>query len=139
MIELKRTHAQIKLSPTVWILTIELARICGWKPCGTHQSDGTDTLDALGDVRHLIAWQTEYLSNDGQTVTARDAGQLADALQRAATEGERILIDWSEGRSAAPADVRTTPCGFHWFMTSDGRNHLSSIADFCRGGEFQIF
>jgi hypothetical protein len=139
MIELKRTRSRMNLSPTVWMLSIELARVCGWNPCGTRRVDGTNSLDDLEDVRHLMTWRTEYLSSDGQTVTAPDAGQLADALQRAAKDGERILGDWSEGRSDAPADVRTTPNGFRWFMTGDGRNQLNHIAEFCRGGAFQIF
>jgi hypothetical protein len=123
------------------MLTLELARVCGWEPLGTRHTDksGGSAVDTLEVVRHLMRWQTEYLSNDGQTVTAPDAIKLADALIRAAEEGHRILADWSDGRSKPPADIQTTPAGFRWFNTIDGKDHLRSIADFCRAGAFQIY
>ena len=141
MIELRRLRSRTSLSPTVWLLTLELARICGWNPQGTrliNPSDGTST-DPLHDVRHLMSWQIEYLSNEGHTVTDTDANQLADALDRAGADGNRILANWIDGRSKPPVDVRTSPNGFRWFATVDGKDHLHAIADFCRGGAFQIF
>jgi hypothetical protein len=141
MIELKRTGSQLCLSPTMWMLTIEMARVCGWKPGGTIRLDDDEGAPSptSDDLRHLMAWQTDYLSSDGQTVSAPDAGQLADALQKAVIQGDRILTDWSEGRTGDAVDVRTKPSGFRWFNTSQGRAHLFSIANFCRGGAFQIF
>lgn len=140
MIELRRTRSQLSLSPTVWMLTIELARVCGWTPEGTHHDTvGGGCSDSLADFRHLVGWQTGYVSNEGQTVTAPDAAHLADALNKAAVDGERILTDWAEGRAAPPPDVRTNAGGFRWFSTLAGKDHLQTLANFCRGGAFQIF
>jgi hypothetical protein len=141
MIELRRARSRLKLSLTSWMLTLELAKICGWQPAGTLRqvTVGGGDSDSLADVQHLMGWQTQYLSNDGQTVSASDATQLAAALARAASEGDRILSDWSAGRIAPPADIRNKPSGFRWFSTLDGRDQLEQIAGFCRGGEFQIF
>ena len=121
-------------------MSLEIARLCGWKPTGTHRFESAQgSTGDLEDLRHLLAWQTEYICQDGQTVTAKDAIELADCLTRATVEGEAVLGDWNEGRFEPPATLRTPSTGFVWFATSAGKNHLQKLADFCRAGEFQIF
>ncbi len=122
-------------------MTLEIARLCGWEPMGTRRieiSDGAE-VDALRDVRDKLAWQMEYVSADGQTVTNDDAARLAAAFSRAAVEGDRILAQWNSGQMQPAAVLRTPSTGFRWFSTADGRDHLQAVADFCRQGEFQIF
>ena len=141
MIELRRAKSRISISPTVWTMTLELARLCGWEPLGTRQMAFTDGAkqEALEDIRHMLPWQIEYIAADGQTITREDAAHLAEAFARAAMDGARILTQWDKGQ-IQPAVVLRTPCtGFRWFNTSDGRDHLQAVADFCRKGEFQIF
>jgi len=122
------------------MLTIELARVCGWTPEGTRRdTPGGGSSDALQDIRHLVGWQAGYVTNEGQTVSAPDAAHLADALNKAALQGERILTDWAEGRAPPPADIRSNAHGFRWFSTQAGKHHLQTLANFCRGGAFQIF
>jgi hypothetical protein len=141
MIELRRDRSRVRLSQTVWVLTLDLARVCGWNPSGTRhlRAGGGEMVDDLKDVRHLMGWQTEYISNDGQTVTADDAAHLARALQKAAVDASKILADWRSGTLSVPGDVRTPESGFQWFITPDGRDHLQAVANFCGGGAFQIF
>jgi hypothetical protein len=141
MIELRRAKSRICISPTIWTMTLELARLCGWQPLGTRRiefSNGIE-LDALRDIRHMLAWQTEYVSADGQTITKDDAAHLADAFARATVDGDKLLAQWNSGQMQPPATLRTPPTGFRWFSTLDGRDHLQAVADFCRQGEFQIF
>jgi hypothetical protein len=141
MIELRRPKSRISISPTVWTMTLELARLCGWEPQGTCRielADGAEQ-DALRDIRHMLPWQIEYIASDGQTITREDATHLAEAFVRAALDGDRILAQWNTGQIQPTAVLRTPCTGFRWFNTSDGRHHLQAVADFCRKGEFQIF
>jgi len=141
MIELRRAKSRISVSPTVWTMTLELARLCGWVPVGTRRTFIIEqaTLDSLGDVRHFLPWQIEYISADGQIVTTEDAVHLAQAFARAAVDGDRILAQWIAGQIQPPAVIRTPSTGFRWFGTTDGKDHLEAVASFCRKGEFQIF
>lgn len=56
-----------------WRDVLALAESNGWEPTAT------------GPPRGILkaAWSGTYFSNDGQRVYARDARQLADALERA--------------------------------------------------------
>jgi len=60
-----------------WAKALELARLYGWRPKGTHPPVDYD-------FRLLNAdWNGTYLTNDGQLVKAEDAFLLAFALERA--------------------------------------------------------
>lgn len=138
MVELKRGKTTFTVSLTIWTLSLELARLSGWTPAGTGRADAaTGQKDTHGDMRHLVCWQTEYQSSDGQTVSDGDARQLASALKKAAREGSRILNDFSTQNP--PPDIRTDRPGFHWFLSQQGKLHLQQLADFCQAGAFQIF
>jgi hypothetical protein len=141
MVELTRSRQRLRLSLTVWTLSLELARLSGWTPAGTRQTDPADgkPIDPLRDVRHLLSWQTEYRSSDGQTVAESDAMALAKCLKRAATEGERIINEWASGGTQPVPGIRTDAQGFRWFTSADGKAHLENLANFCQGGAFQIF
>jgi hypothetical protein len=137
MIELRRDNKKLRISSTIWTMTLELARLCGWVPRGTRR-DGSAGPDGVSDGGDLIPWIADYISNDGQTVTAEDAGLLADSLDRASKESTKIIIEWQAGRFQPSALLRTPATGFGWFNTRAGRQHLLDVAAFCRGGEFQI-
>lgn len=139
MIELRRNKASITMSLTIWTLSLEIARIAGWVPAGTKRLDAKEgrLVDSLHGVRHLINWQTEYRSSDGQTISGSDAARLGDCLFTAAVAGERILADWATSNASIPG-IRTEARGFNWFTTAEGKQHLLDLAEFCRGGAFQI-
>jgi hypothetical protein len=141
MIELRQAKSKMSISPTVWTMTLELARLCGWEPLGTRRSEAVDGKhqDVLQDVRHMLPWQLEYVAADGQTITREDAARLARAFVLAASASDQILAQWKSGQYQPPAVLRTPCTGFRWFNTSDGRDHLLAVAEFCRKGEFQVF
>jgi hypothetical protein len=141
MIELRRLRSRLRLSLTVWTLSLELARLSGWTPSGTRQTDPANgnSVDNLRDVRHLMGWQTEYRSSDGQTVPEADALCLAACLKKAAMEGSRILDDLAGGKIPTVPGIHTDTKGFRWFTSAEGKAHLENLAAFCRGGAFQIF
>jgi len=92
-------------------MTLELGLLCGWSPMGTRQ----------------IGWPTDYSASDGQTVTQQDAASLADALDRAAAQGQRAVEQWQAGQNQPAQTPRTPPSGFAWFTTSRGRDHLRRL------------
>jgi hypothetical protein len=141
MVELRRSRSRLRLSLTVWTLSLELARLSGWTPAGTRKTNPSDGehADPLDGVRHLMGWQTEYRSSDGQTVAEADAQSLAVCLKKAAVEGARVIDDWAAGKIAPVPGIRTDTKGFRWFTSPEGIVHLENLAEFCRGGAFQIF
>ena len=75
-----------------WAKALELAKLNGWQPMGTHPP-------ASHDFQLLNAdWDGTYLTNEGQTVTAKDALSLADALQKSLDDipdFNTIEMDWN--------------------------------------------
>jgi hypothetical protein len=139
MIELRRDKSSIEMSLTIWTFSLELARIAGWIPAGTRKHDpaGGSSVDPLQGFRHLINWQNEYRFSDGQVVCETDARLMGESLATVAVAGERILQDWSTTAGRIPG-IRTQAKDFNWFTTPEGKQHLRNLADFCRGGAFQI-
>ncbi len=119
MVELRRKREKLELSPTLWVMTLELGVLGGWSPAGTLQ----------------IGWPTDYFTSGGQTVAEQDAASLADALDRS---GAKALEEWQAGKSKPSKELRTPPSGFEWFNTSQGREHLRRLIAFFRGGAFEI-
>jgi hypothetical protein len=140
MIELRRTKSKVTISPTIWTMSIELARLCGWVPTGTHSvtAAGVDPVEQK-EFRQRLQWQMEYVAGDGQTVVREDAVGLGNALLRAIREGDVLLSQWIAGQIEPPATLRTPATGFRWFTTPAGKAHLQTLASFCQQGEFQIF
>jgi hypothetical protein len=140
MVELRQGNTKLRFSPTIWMMTLEMGRLSGWVPLGTRrQSIGTRSgADALESPLDYLPWQTDYTSSDGQTVTIRDANAFAQSLEKASTDSGRIIADWQQGRVKPQYVIRTPSTGFRWFSTPAGKEHLLSVAAFCRRGEFQI-
>jgi hypothetical protein len=140
MVELRRAKSRIQLGLTLWTLSLELARLSGWNPAGTRRTDPTSgkSIDALQDVRHLVGWPNEYRFSDGQTVADADAVQLADSLTRAAANTDRLIDELTSGKMLPVPGIRTEGRGYHWFTTPEGKTLLHNLAEFCRGGAFQI-
>jgi hypothetical protein len=64
---------ELGLGVGAWAQCLDLAEKHGWIPCGTLPPD------ELKDY----PWNGSYYGNNGQWVTAADARQMADALERA--------------------------------------------------------
>jgi hypothetical protein len=135
MIELLGGGTSVRISPTVWTMTLELSRIAGWQPAGTRWINGS--ADSAPQPSPQLSWLMQYTTSDGQTVDTTDAGGLADALERAATNCDQLVNDYQQGRIDAPP-LRTPGNGFAWFCTKSGREHLRALAEFCRRGSFRI-
>jgi len=137
-----------------WAKALELARLYGWRPMGTHPP-------SMIDFRELDAyWNGTYLTNDGQVVKAEDAHSLASALERALDDipDVNIQINWSSMfwlNDDLPAwlspheramieeglqDGLLDTMGIHPFdfFAGDEKRHLVEFIRFCRLGSFEI-
>ncbi|HSV16045.1 MAG TPA: hypothetical protein VLI90_17420 [Tepidisphaeraceae bacterium] len=130
MIELRGRHNTLRLSPTVWTMTLELARLSGWQPAGTELGDETE------DGEPLVGWLMQYTSSNGQFVSAADAERLSVALDRALSPDNVAIAH----RSIQDCDIalHTPPGGFEWFATEAGRAHLRALGRFCGTGPFAV-
>jgi hypothetical protein len=77
-----------------WGKLLSLARRYGWRPMGTEpprcDRDGvSEDVIAAENAETAAAWDGDYYCNNFQTVNARDARNLADALERALPEFPR--------------------------------------------------
>jgi hypothetical protein len=61
-----------------WSFFLSMGRGSGWEPAGT--------LEPENYTGEYGEWDSEYLTNEGQTVTAEDAAALADALEQSLFE-----------------------------------------------------
>src|SRR5437764_297313 len=100
MIELRGGRTSIRISPTVWTMTLELARLAGWQPVGPQRS-------ASVSQPLMLSWLIQYNTSDGQTVGGEDAASLAAALECAAESGEQILNDYQSGKLRLDVPLRT--------------------------------
>ena len=144
------TSISRKYSWQFWGKALELARSYGWRPLGTH----------LHEYRSV--WDGSYLTNDGQTVIAKDALSLAQALERALDDipdagvqmdwnpkfwcEEEDLPDWlspeeKEIIEAGLEEYWPDVMGVHPFEFFAGaeKQHLIAFIRFCRLGSFVIF
>ena len=122
-----------------WENVLALAEMYGWRPAGTLPPQP----EAVGEPAG--AWNGNYFLNDGQTVTAEDAGNLADALERALADipnhdaaGHKTtkVKTWTgvvqtvlPGAKISPLEALSGP-------------HKSSVREFiafCRQGSFEVW
>jgi hypothetical protein len=122
MVELRRRTEKLKISPTVWGMTLDLGLLCGWTPAASGEH----------------GWPVDYIASDGQTVAGHDAENLANALNRANDLAHRAIEDWKAGKCQPAKKLRTPPSGFNWFDTPQGREHLRQVTAFLRAGPFEI-
>ena len=125
---------------SAWVEILRLAKFAGWEPAGTERpywlrGDVPDeALNACYD-----GWDGGYLSNDGQFVTATDATALADALERALPDIERL--EQAVAAVHAAAHRENWPRGLADALkqlAGPGRAGVSEIIRLCRAGGFWI-
>jgi hypothetical protein len=114
-----------RLRSATWREVLKLAYDHGWKPAGTkppalpiYREDGTVIEEQTEAYRQAYEdWNaTNYYTNDFQWVTAEDAGNIADALERALEEDE------TSGEGLAQSYI----------------DYLREFITFCRAGGFTI-
>lgn len=115
-----------------WPKLLYVAIHYGWEPAGT-----IAPIDRHSD-EPILDWDGGYFSNDFQTVTADDAWQLADALERA-------LADIPDDADTSlefecPADPADVPDGADllWFRSPRQRTPIREFVQYCRKGDFEI-
>jgi hypothetical protein len=115
---------------TSWGHLLRLASTYGWEPAGTRPP------------KRCRTWDGNYVTNDGQRVTAADARRLADALEKAlpdlpdhdALEHKKKRVGQSE-EFGIPWQTPTNP--FEWFSGA-GKERLRTFIAYCRAGGFTI-
>lgn len=143
-----------RISRQFWKKTLELARMYGWQPMGTHPP-------SHHDVELLNAeWHGTYLSNEGQTVLREDAIALAEALEKSLDDipdfnGE---VDWNPKaweeedlpEWLSPEERETIEDGLEEefldiigihpfeFFAGDEKRRLIALIRFCKLGSFII-
>lgn len=133
--EVKRTYGIAR-----WPKILQLARAYSWKPAGT-------TVDEESGIILPAKWDGGYDSMDGQLVSAEDADNFADALEKALSHFPR-----SNQEKTFEYQIKTNTwippneyqrSALHYFLKDETFNeaHEGSLADlirFCREGAFRI-
>jgi hypothetical protein len=149
------TSISRRASRQSWAKALELARLYGWRPMGTHPPSFHNF--------HLLNadWHGAYLTNDSQTVKAEDALALADALQKSLDDIPDFNIsemDWNpkfwmeddlpewlspeereiveEGLEVELLDIMETHP--YEYFAGDEKRRLAEFIRFCRLGSFMI-
>ena len=131
--DLKGKGGRFRFDIFRWSAVLTLARNNGWEPTGTILEDDPD-------------WQGHYDTNDGQLVTAVDAGRLADALERAlpdipnhdALEHKTRGVDLPGLGPTRLIDAREHLSSVELF-SGDRKEQLRKFILYCRAGSFQIW
>ena len=149
------TIAREKFSREVWIKVLNLAMFYGWQPMGTRLSSMIECCGFEAEE-----WDGTYLTNEGQTVIAKDAFALAAALERSLDdipdfiiENDRVVeIEEENDRPEmlSPVERAVIESGledhlrelmeihpFEYFA-GDEKLHLVDFIKFCRLGSFTI-
>ncbi len=119
-----------------WPRLLQIAEEYGWEPAGT-------TVDPHDEEEMPHGrWSGGYTSNDAQTVTAEDARNLADALERALPDipDEDVLAHLKNEMGCIrmapdPPDIDD----LDWFCGPDSKEHIRQFIRFCRAGSFRIY
>ena len=152
------TIAREKFSGEAWVKVLNLAVSYGWQPMGTRLSSVIESYRF--DIEEWENWDGTYLTNDGQTIIARDALALAAAVERALDdipdfkiEIQRLTETQKEERlhgPLSPVERAILEAGledhlrglmeihpFEYFA-GDEKLHLADFIRFCRLGSFTI-
>ena len=103
-----------------WLDVLELGEQYGWEPIGTGAPRGMPAEEWEGE---------EYCSNDGQLFKARDAKNLAKALESALAD----FPDFEWPADAEPSETRA------WLSTEAGKKWLEKFIVFLRTGSFRLY
>jgi hypothetical protein len=120
------------LNPASWRRALGLARLYGWEPAGTLPPQAWED-----------RWDANYLTGDGQRVTAEDARNLAAALEGALPDVPDHDALTEKAVRIGELEARVIPAGmpanaFEWF-SGKSKPLLVKFITFCRQGGFTIY
>lgn len=127
--DLRRSREAISLSQFTWIRAYALAIEGGWEPEGTYPPKHWEN--------KYGAWSKVYYGNDGQRVSARDAANMAAAL-------ELMLpaLNPNKAYRESPDDPAllfgTRVDAVSYFSAPGKRKLLDLLIAFLKEGEFEI-
>jgi hypothetical protein len=119
----------------VWDQTLALARMYRWRPAGTQAPKDWAT---EGEGRE---WSGSYILNGGQIVTADDAAQLVDALERGLDDIPDFYAAWHKaveseaGGPLIPVGANLSPLEA---LSGENKPATKQFIAFCRQGAFEI-
>ncbi|MCA1963923.1 MAG: hypothetical protein LDL31_08270 [Prosthecobacter sp.] len=116
---LKRRGDSFRWKFDSWEAVLELAQEFGWQPAGTKPPRGTRVADWDAD---------DYVSCNGQQMTAPDVAAMADALSKAL---KKIPTKPNKPLPKPASKALKEFCGWH-------REGLSDFVSFCKDGAFRI-
>ena len=134
-LDLINEHGATHFSVFVWDQTLALARMYGWRPAGTQPPKDWAT-DGEGRV-----WSGSYIVNGGQMVTAKDAAQLANALERGLDDIPDFYAAWhkavkgEDGGPLIPVGESLSPLEA---LSGENKLAIRKFIAFCRQGAFKI-
>jgi hypothetical protein len=180
--DLSGVGGYFRFNCSAWTQVLELGRLFGWEPAGTvpdvdlqlsvRFGDEKGNLTGTEEEREQFAAEVRrewdgsycnggYFSNDFQVVTAEDATNLAEALERALLDvpGKEAIVhklvrvevppqdipglhamgvlgEEETSLETLPHDADVNPLEF--FCGGDGKKKIRSFIAFCRAGKFRI-
>lgn len=118
-----------RFSNSGWGFYLNLAEEYGWTAAGTLPPE---------NMGQLTVWPKTYDSNDGQWVSARDAAELARALQRALDDPKRAERASAVARARSEAVRIATGRSYEIRVEGDDTSFIREVIGFFQKGRFQI-
>jgi hypothetical protein len=138
MIELVRPPERLAFTVFVWGEVLKFARLSGWKPAGTMPPEEAD-------AGERAAWDGNYVTNSGQSVSPSDAWSLGQALERRLSDlpehyapTDKTLLGDIEGKPTrlVPVGAPISPIEA---LSGENRAAVEELIAFCRNGGFEIW
>jgi len=102
-----------------WLNIFELATKNGWEPTGTGPPKGTLKCD----------WEGSYFANTGQLFYARDAKNIAAALEE----------ELKNQPKPQPKKKKKQQIEQDWLFSPEGQKSLRQFIKYCRKRSFRIY
>ena len=118
-----------------WHKLLRVAQRYGWEPAGT--------VLAAAELEHMPGgvWSGGYTSNDFQRITAADAGQLAEALERALchiSDADVLASHRTDSGGIVIAPDGPEIEDMDWFCGPESKQRIRTFIRYCRTGAFTI-
>jgi len=137
MIELVGQPERLSFTVFVWDEVLKFARLYGWKPAGTLPPDEAD-------AEERAAWDGNYVTNGGQSVSPNDAWALGEALARGLSD---LPDHYAAAHKTIPGEVegrptRLVPVGAPISpieaLSGENKAAVEELIAFCCKGGFEI-
>jgi hypothetical protein len=136
--DLHGAEKYMRLNWSNWEALLALAYLFGWEGPGTLPPDLRDQHgQPIYPADTFKDWSGTYFSNSYQRVTAEDAHNLAEALERALRSGG-VLDREALGRRQFLTEVSKNPVVDPSVWCGERRELAQEFIAFCRAGGFVI-